>query len=126
MDATTPPVPPAVSAQQAPPIRQFAQQANGSQQDGGQQDTQALAASLVDGIGKQMTQLAQILGQTKPELIPILKQSVQAMVLVSQKLKTQQSQAAQGAPSGGDSGTAPSGAANSDPSAGGASMGMPQ
>lgn len=126
MDAAQPPVPPAVQAQQAPPIRQFAQGVQDSGGQGGQgQDSNALAASLVDGIGKQMTQLAQVLGQTKPELIPILKQGVQAMVMVAGKLKTQQSQQAQGAPSGGDSGTAPSGAA-ADAGAGGSSMGMPQ
>lgn len=127
-----PPVPPQVAAQQGPPpIRQFAQGANTGQGDAGQ-DPSALASQLVDSIGKQMTQLAQVLGATKPELIPILKQGVQAMVMVAGKIKTgsgapvpgQGGPGAAAAPDqGGNQGTA----ADTAPDAGGgAAMGMPQ
>lgn len=126
-----PPVPPGVAAQQGPPpIRQFAQGGGAPQGDQGQ-DPSALSAQLVDSIGKQMTQLAQILGSTKPELIPILKQGVQAMVMVAGKLKTgsgapvagQGGQPAAQGDNGGNQGTA----ADTAPDAGGpAAMGMQQ
>lgn len=118
-----PPVPPQVAAQQAPPIRQFAQGGPPQPQAGGDpgngQDSAALMSGLVDTIGKSMTQLATVMGQTKPELVPILKQAVQAMVMISGKLKT----ADQGAPDGGNQGTGADGAPDAG---GGASMGMPQ
>ena len=115
MSPSMPPVPPQIANQQQPPpaIRQFAQ--GGGQQD----DPNALASNLIDSIAKQYTQLAQVISQTKPELVPILKQSVQALAMLAGKLKTQQ----QGAPQGGDQGTGGQGAPDAG---GGAAMGMPQ
>lgn len=117
-----PPVPPQVAAQQQgpPPLRQFAQGGAGAPPPSGDagQNPDALAASLIDGIGKQMTQLAQVIGTTRPELIPILKQAVQALVMVSSKVKV-----AEGAPQGGNQGTA----GDTAPDAGGgAATGMQQ
>lgn len=127
-----PPVPPAVAAQQGPPpIRQFAQgaQAPATQGDSGQ-DPNAYLSQLVDQVGQTLTKIAQVTGQTKPELVPILKQAVQAMVMFAGKLKTGAGAppAGQGGPGagqgdGGNQGTA----ADTAPDAGGgASMGMPQ
>jgi hypothetical protein len=121
MEAAQPPVPPQVAAQQGPPLRQFAQgAAQGDPGAGQQQDPSALASQLIDGIGKQMTQLAQVLSTTKPELIPVLKQAVQALSMVQGKVKAQQG----GAPQGGNQGTQQDGAPPD--SQGGGSMGMPQ
>lgn len=121
MDAATPPVPPQVAAQQAPPIRQFAQGA-GPNPGGGDtgQNPDALLSQLVDEAGKTLTKIAQITGQTKPELVPILKQAVQALVMFAGKIKTGQQG---GAPDGGNQGTAN----DTAPDAGGGSaMGMQQ
>ncbi len=123
MDAAQPPVPPQIAAQQAPPIRQFAQGAPGagSSPDGGQ-NPDALLGQLVDEAGKTLTKIAQITSQTKPELVPILKQAVQALVMFAGKIKTG-SQGQGGAPQGGNQGTA----ADTAPDAGGgAAAGMPQ
>ena len=121
MESAQPPVPPQVAAQQGPPLRQFAQSAGGAAP---QQDSNALASQLLDGIRKQMTQLAQVLQTTKPELIPILKQSIQALVMVSGKIKAAGGGQQGGAPDGGNQGTAQDGAPQD--SQGGGSMGMPQ
>ena len=123
MDSAQPPIPPQIAAQQGPPpIRQFAQGAGGAQAGGDQsQNSDQLASSLLDQIGKQMTQLAQIIVQTKPELVPILKQSIQALSMVAGKIKT--GPQGGGAPQGGSQGTA----GDTAPDAGGgASLGMPQ
>ena len=115
-----PPVPQVAAQQQGPPpLRQFAQGGAGAPPSGDAgQNPDALAASLIDGIGKQMTQLAQVIGTTRPELIPILKQAVQALVMVSSKVKV-----AEGAPQGGNEGTA----GDTAPDAGGgAATGMQQ
>jgi hypothetical protein len=83
---------------------------------------------LVDEAGKTLTKIAQITSQTKPELVPILKQAVQALVMFARKIKTGQQGAGQGAqpgasPDGGNQGTA----ADTAPDAGGGSaMGMQQ
>ncbi len=128
-----PPVPPAVASQQAPPLRQFAQGAAGQGQPdqgaGGQVSPDALLGSLVDQAGKILTKIAQIASQTKPELIPILKQAVQALVMFAGKIKAgggqqgQPGQPGQQPPDGGNQGTAQDGAPDSG---GGAAMGMPQ
>ena len=122
MDSLQPPVPPAVAAQQAPPIRQFAQGAGAATngQDNSQ-NPEALLGQLVDQAGKVLTQIAQITSQTKPELIPILKQAVQALVMFAGKVKTAQTQAPQ--QQGGTQGTAAEGAPDAG---GGAAAGMPQ
>ena len=110
-----------MAAQQAPPIRQFAQGAGPAtpgQGDG--QNTDALLSQLVDEAGKTLTKIAQITGQSKPELVPILKQAVQALVMFAGKIKTGQQG---GPPDGGNQGTAN----DTAPDAGGGSaMGMPQ
>ena len=135
-----PPVPPGVAAQQGPPpIRQFAQAGAGAQAPGSAatqgdsgQDSNALLSQLVDQVGQNLTKIAQITGQTKPELIPILKQAVQAMVMFAGKVKT-----GSGAPVAGQGGTPQGGdpgsggnqgtAADTAPEAGGStSLGMPQ
>ena len=129
MEASQPPVPPQVAAQQGPPIRQFAQGAGpaGGAADTGQ-NPDALLGQLVDEAGKTLTKIAQITSQTKPELVPILKQAVQALVMFAGKIKTGQQGAGQGAPQqgspdGGNQGTA----ADTAPDAGGgAAMGMQQ
>ena len=120
MESAQPPVPPQVAAQQGPPLRQFAQSAGGQGGAAPQQDSNALASQLLDGIAKQLSQLAQILQSTKPELIPILKQGVQAFAMIGNKLKAGD----QGAPQGGTQGTQQDGAPPD--SQGGGSMGMPQ
>lgn len=126
-----PPPPPGVTAQQGPPpLQQFAQGAAGAAPPPSGQNSDALLSSLVDQVGKTLTQIAQITGQTKPELIPILKQAVQAIVMFAGKVKTGtgapaggQGQPPGALPQGQDQGTASDGA----PSAGGgAAMGMPQ
>ena len=115
-----PPVPPAVAAQQgAPPLQQFAQSAS---QGGGQQpSSDQLMAQYIDQVGQGLTKIAQIAQQSKPELIPVLKQAVQAMAMFASKIKAPGSQG--GAPDGGNQGTAGGGAPDA---AGGAAMGMPQ
>lgn len=126
MEAAQPPVPPQVAAQQGPPIRQFAQGAGPAAPGPGDtgQNPDALLGQLVDEAGKILTKIAQIAQQTKPELIPILKQSVQALVMFAGKIKTGQQGAGQGgSPDGGNQGTA----ADTAPDAGGgAAMGMQQ
>ena len=90
MEASQPPIPPQVAAQQqAPPLRQFAQGAPAQTQspDAGVPQDQLLG-KLVDDAGKTLTKIAQITQQTKPELIPILKQAVQALVMFAGKVKT--------------------------------------
>ncbi len=126
-----PPVPPQVAAQQGPPpIRQFAQGATGAAPAGanGQgQDPSAMMSGLVNEIGQKMTQLAQVMGTTKPELIPILKQAVQALVMVAGKLKTQGPGGPPGQPPGGPPGGDQGAGGEGAPDAGGgAAMGMPQ
>lgn len=122
MDSAMPPVPPGITAQQgAPPIRQFAQGGAAAGQPpapGGAPSPDQLLQKLVDDAGKTLTKIAEITGQTKPELIPILKQAVQALVMFAGKIKT-----GQGAPDGGSQGTAGEGAPDAG---GGAAMGMPQ
>ena len=125
-----PPVPPAVASQQgAPPLQQFAQGA-ASGQGGGQQmpSSDQLMGQYVDQLGQTMTKLAQITVQTKPELVPILKQAIQALSMFAGKVKTGaqgqgQPGAQPGAPDGGSQGTAGTG---SPDAGGGAALGMPQ
>ena len=124
MDDNQPPVPPAVSAQQgAPPLQQFAQGAAGQ----GGPSTEQLMSQYVDQLGQTMTKLAQITVQTKPELVPILKQAIQALSMFAGKVKTGQGQGQgqpqAGAPDGGSQGTAGTGAPDAG---GGAALGMPQ
>lgn len=115
-----PPVPPAVAAQQTPPLQQFAQGAAGQGQGQPQgQSTDQLLSQLLDQVGQTLTKIATIVGQTKPELIPILKQAVQALSMLASKTKSNQG----GAPQGGSQGTQ---ADNAPDASGGASMGMPQ
>lgn len=121
MDAEQPPIPPQIAAQQGPPpLQQFAQGAQG----GGQgQSSDALLSQYIDQVGQGLTKIAGITQQTKPELIPILKQAVQAMAMFAGKIKTSAGQQQQGAPQGGSQGT---GADSSPDAGGGASLGMPQ
>lgn len=133
MEDSQPPVPPAVSAQQGgsqgpPPLQQFAQGAAGQ----GGPSTEQLMGQYVDQLGATMTKLAQITVQTKPELVPILKQAIQALSMFAGKVKTGQGQGGgqpgqgqpqAGAPDGGSQGTA---GTNSPDAGGGAAMGMPQ
>jgi len=122
MDSQMPPVPPSVAAQQGgtPPMQQYAQSA--SQGGGGQQQSSdQLMAQYIDQVGQGMTKIAQIAQQSKPELVPILKQAVQAMAMFASKVKSGGAQ--QGGPDGGNQGTAGGGAPDA---AGGAAMGMPQ
>lgn len=125
MDAAQPPVPPQVAAQQGPPIRQFAQGAGPATPGGDGQNPDALLGQLVDEAGKTLTKIAQITSQTKPELVPILKQAVQALVMFAGKIKTGAQGAGQpgAAPDGGNQGTA---AETAPDAGGGAAMGMQQ
>lgn len=120
-----PPVPPAVAAQQQaqPPIRQFAQGAQGAPMAGAQQTIQASPSmQMVDGelqnAAKSLEKIAQVLVQEKPELVPILKQIVQGMAMLGNQIKAGQGTAS---PQGGDQGTQDDSAPQA---AGGAAMGM--
>lgn len=128
-----PPVPPQVAGQQGPPpIRQFAQGGGQPPSPGAgmNQNSDQLLSQLVDSVGKQMTQIAQITSQTKPELVPILKQAVQALVMFAGKIKTSnQAPAAQpGQPQSpqGEGGTQGTGGEGAPEAGGGAAMGVQQ
>lgn len=85
-----------------------------------------LMGMYVDQIGQTMTKLAQVTVQTKPELVPILKQAIQALAMFASKVKTDpvgQGGGQAGVPDGGSQGTAGTGAPDAG---GGAAMGMPQ
>lgn len=102
-------------------MQQFAQGAAGQQQG---PTSDQLMAQYVDQIGQTMTKLAQVTVQSKPELVPILKQAIQALAMFAGKVKTGQGGAPQqGAPDGGQQGT---GADNAPDAGGGAAMGMAQ
>ncbi len=125
MDSLQPPVPPAIAAQQgAPPLQQFAQGAAGQAQQ--LPPSEQLMSQLLTQIGDSLSKLAQITVQVKPELVPILKQAIQALAMFEGKIKTSpvgQGGMQGGAPAGGDQGTAGAGAPDAG---GGAAMGMPQ
>lgn len=128
MEDSQPPLPPAVSAQQGgqggpPPLQQFAQGAAGQ---GQMPSSDQLMGQYVDQLGATMTKLAQVTVQTKPELVPILKQAIQALAMFAGKVKTSpqgQGGAQAGVPDGGSQGTA---GTNSPDAGGGAALGMPQ
>lgn len=114
-----PPVPPQIAAQQGPSaLRQFAQNSGAAPE--AQPSSDELLGQYTNQVGQILTKIAQVTGQTKPELIPILKQAVQAMAMFAGKIKTGQQQ---GAPQGGDQGTQQSATPDA---AGGAAMGMQQ
>lgn len=130
MDASTLPLPPAIAQQQAPPLRQFVQHAGSGSPMAGAQGAVAAAPSdmliqqMLEVVGQNLENIAKIVVNEKPQLVPLLKPVVQGLAAFSNEIKTgngSQSTANGGVPDGGDQGTAQEGSPNA---AGGASMGM--
>lgn len=79
-----PPVSPSIAAQQVP-MAQYAQaqaQQGGGVGTGQSQSSMALVQSLLTGVGQDLERVAKVLVVDKPELIPILKQSVSALSML--------------------------------------------
>ncbi len=82
-----PPVSPSIAAQQMPPAAAYAraQGGPGDQSIGGGDQTSAamgLVQSLLTSVGNELEKVAKVLVTVKPELIPILKQSVNALSML--------------------------------------------
>ncbi len=82
-----PPIPPSIAAQQVP-MAQYAQaQAQGGGPGTGQeQSSMALVQSLLTGVGQDLERVAKVLVIDKPELIPILKESVNALSMLNNEV----------------------------------------
>lgn len=82
-----PPVAPSVAAQQVP-MAQYAQaQAQGGGAGTSQaQSSMALVQSLLIGVGNDLTRVAKVLIVDKPELIPILKESINSLSMLNNEV----------------------------------------
>ncbi len=88
-----PPVSPSIAAQQVP-MADYARSAAGGGQGGPPPDDQAsmgLVQSLLSSVGNELEKVAKVLVQAKPELIPVLKQAVNALsMLMNEAAKSMQ------------------------------------
>lgn len=133
MDSATLPVPPAVTQQQAPPaLRQFVQQGGGNPMAGAQGAVAAapsdqLIEQMLNVVAKNLENIAKIVVNDKPQLMPLLKPVVQGLAAFANEIKIgsgQQPDQDGGVPNGGNQGTVQTD--NAPNVTGGASMGMGQ
>lgn len=85
-----PPVSPAIAAQQVP-MAAYAQSQSGQgmQSMGGGDQTAAamgLVQSLLTSVGNELEKVAKVVVTVKPELIPILKQAVNALAMLNNEV----------------------------------------
>lgn len=84
---STPPISPSIAAQQVP-LAQYAQAGGGAGQGGTTNSGQDPAASMgmviakLTSVGNDLEQVAKVLVIDKPELIPVLKQAVNALSML--------------------------------------------
>lgn len=86
-----PPPSPDVMAQQMPPMSQYAGQADqmlGAGQPGQQADPIEFAKSKLDGIANDLMTVAKVLGEVKPELMPIVQKMAQAGSQLTSELES--------------------------------------
>ena len=122
MEAMQPPLPPEIATQQGgSPLMQYAQGGGmaSAQQTTQQVPSMELAQGLLGQIGDLLNKLATILVNERPELVTLLKPTLQSLSMLESNIKTAQG----GAPQGGDAGTAN---ASSAQAPGPAAMGMGQ
>lgn len=94
--AGTPPVSPDVMAQQMPPMAAYADQARGMVGGGGaaaeSQDPMKFVQTLLDDIASNLMKVAQVVGQSKKELMPIVQKMAEAGSMLSNEIQTQMPQ----------------------------------
>jgi hypothetical protein len=99
-EMSQPPLPPNITSQQSP-LRQVAangQQGQAQAAQGG--DPMALVESELTQVGNSLTKIAQVLAQTRPDLIAILKPMVQSGAMLQQELKKGKEATQSGTPQG--------------------------
>lgn len=87
----TPPVSPAIAAQQVPMTQYADQTAGGGGPEQQTQTSMATVQALLAGIGQDLERVAKILVVDKPELIPILKSGVQALSMLTNEVTKEMS-----------------------------------
>lgn len=101
--AGVPPVSPDVMAQQMPPMAAYADQARGMIGGGASaesQDPMKYVQTLLDEIASSLMKVAQVVGQSKKELMPIVQKMAEAGSMLSNEIqsKAPQQQTAQTPP----------------------------
>lgn len=95
MGGSAPPVAPDVAAQQMPSMGQFAGQLGGGQQGG--DPSMDFLISKMNEIAASLTDVAKVISQRKPALMPIIQKMAQAGSMIMSEV-----QAGQSAPGGQD------------------------
>ena len=113
LPASGPPTSPDVLRQQLPPMAQYAQQGQellGGASANGQPSAEPseYAKSELDKIAASLMNVAKVIGQTKPELMPLVQKMAEAGSMLSNELQAQNPET--GAPAGPPSAETPAAA----------------